>query len=459
MLSSNIINQLRSAVAPERALSKPEELVVYGYDGAFMEAKPEVVVSPLNTAEVSAVLRIAQREQIPVTTRGAGTGLAGGSIPMSGGIVLNMAMMNRLLEISAGDMCAVVQPGVVTGVLQAEVEAHGLFYPPDPASLNQCTIGGNIGTGAGGPRGLKYGTTKDYVLGLEVVLANGDVMRTGGRQIKNVTGYNLTQLIVGSEGTLGVVTEITLRLIPKPATKATVLGIFHTLEAACQTVNNILGAGITPLTTELMDNAVMNAVEDAFHLGLPRDAGGLLLIDVDGVAEAVAVQQKQVGEVCEESGAREVRVAKDADEAAALWRARRDVYAAIMKIRPNALPEDICVPRSKLPEMAKRVAVLRDKYHLAIPLWGHVGDGNLHPVIMCDRRNADEMQRVRAALDELFKQALELGGTLTGEHGIGMMKKEYLAQDLNPVALQQMKQLKQLFDPQGILNPGKVFAD
>jgi glycolate oxidase len=459
MLKDSILKELRAAIAPERVLSKPEELVVYGYDGAFMEARPDVVVSPLKTAEVSAVMKIASREKISVTVRGAGTGLAGGSIPIAGGLIMNMAMMNRIIEISAGDMCAVVQPGVITGVLQAEVEARGLFYPPDPASLNQCTIGGNIGTGAGGPRGLKYGTTKDYVLGLEVVLANGDVMRTGGRQIKNVTGYNLTQLFVGSEGTLGIVTEIILRLIPKPQTKATVLAIFHTLEAACQTVNNLLGAGITPLTTELMDNAVMNAVEDAFHLNLPRDAGGLLLIDVDGVAEAVAIQQKQVGEVCEESGARAVRVAKNADEAAAFWRARRDVYAAIMKIRPNALPEDICVPRSKLPAMARRVAALRDKYRLEIPMWGHVGDGNLHPVIMCDRRNADEMQRVRAALDELFKEALELGGTLTGEHGIGMMKKEYLAQDLNPVALQQMKALKQLFDPVGILNPGKVFPD
>ncbi|MEP7198433.1 MAG: FAD-linked oxidase C-terminal domain-containing protein [Chloroflexota bacterium] len=459
MLSSNILNELRSAVSPDRVLTKPEELIVYGYDGAFMEASPEVVVSPLTTAEVSRVMNIANRERIVVSPRGAGTGLAGGSIPVQGGIALNMAMMNRILDISPTDTCVVTQPGVITGVLQAEVEARGLFYPPDPASLNQCTIGGNVATGAGGPRGLKYGTTKDYVLALEVVLANGDVMRIGSRAIKNETGYNLVQLFVGSEGTLGVVTEITLRLIPKPQTKATVMGVFNRLDEACQTVNNILGAGIVPLTTELMDNATINAVESAFHLSLPTDAGALLLIDVDGIAEAVAIQQRQVAEVCEESGAREVRVAKDADEAAKLWQARRDIYAAVMRIKPNALPEDVCVPRSAIPEMARRVAALRDKYNLQMPMWGHIGDGNLHPCIMCDRRDADEMRRVRDAVSEMFEAAIELGGTLTGEHGIGLLKKEYLPKDLHPHAIAHMKALKKVFDPQGILNPGKVFPD
>ncbi len=459
MLSPSTLNQLRSAVAPDRVLSKPEELVVYGYDGAFMEARPDAVVSPLTTAEVSAVMRIAHREKMVVVPRGAGTGLAGGSIPASGGITLNMAMMNRIIEISSTDMCVVTQPGVVTGVLQAEVEKLGLFYPPDPASLNQCTIGGNVGTSAGGPRGLKYGTTKDYVLALEVVLADGELMRTGGRAIKNVTGYNLTQLFVGSEGTLGIITEITLRLIPKPPAKATVMAIYAQLDDASQTVGNVLGAGIIPVTTELMDNAVINAVENVFHLNLPTDAGALLLIDVDGVPEAVAIQQKQVAEVCEDSGAREVRVAKDDAEAAALWQARRDIYAAVMRIKPSALPEDICVPRSALPEMARRVAALRDKYQLSIPMWGHIGDGNLHPCIMCDRRDADEMKRVYAAVSEMFEDAIELGGTLTGEHGIGLLKKEYLPKDLHPVAIAQMKALKKVFDPHGILNPGKVFPD
>ncbi len=459
MLTPNILNELCSTVSPDRVLSKPEELTVYAYDGAFMESRPDVVVSPLTTDEVSRVMRIANREQIVVAPRGAGTGLAGGSIPVAGGIALNLAMMNRILEISPTDMCVVTQPGVITGVLQAEVEKRGLFYPPDPASLNQCTIGGNVGTGAGGPRGLKYGVTKDYVLALEVVLANGEVMRTGSRAIKNVTGYNLTQLFVGSEGTLGIITEITLRLIPKPPAKATVMGVFTQLDDACQTVNNILGAGIVPLTTELMDNAVINSVENVFHLGLPTDAGALLLIDVDGEPESVAVQQKQVAEVCEDSGAREVRVAKDADEAAALWQARRDIYAAVMRIKPNALPEDICVPRSAIPEMARRVHALRGKYRLAIPLWGHIGDGNLHPCIMCDRRDADEMRRVHEAVSEMFEDAIKLGGTLTGEHGIGLLKKEYLPKDLHPIAIAQMKALKKVFDPRGILNPGKIFPD
>ncbi|MBI5879340.1 MAG: FAD-binding protein [Chloroflexi bacterium] len=459
MLSATILNELRAAVSPGRVLSAPEELIVYGYDGAFVEHRPDVVVAPASTAEVSRVLRIANRERIPVAPRGAGTGLAGGSVPVAGGIALNMAMMNRIVEIAPGDMCVVTQPGVVTGALQSAVEAQGLFYPPDPASLNQCTIGGNIGTSAGGPRGLKYGTTKDYVLGLEVVLANGDVLRTGGRAMKNVTGYNLTQLFVGSEGTLGVVTEITLRLLPKPLAKATVLAIYNSLDAACQTVGNILGASVVPVTTELMDNVVIKAVEDAFHLGLPTDAGALLLIEVDGDPQTVPLQQRTVAEICAESGAREVRIAKDAAEANALWQARRDIYAAIMRLKPNTLPEDICVPRSKIPEMARRVSEVREKYGLAMPMWGHVGDGNLHPSIMCDRRDADEMRRVHAALSEIFAAAIELGGTLTGEHGIGVLKKEYLPTDLSATAIAQMKAIKQLFDPNGILNPGKLFPD
>jgi glycolate dehydrogenase FAD-linked subunit len=459
MIAEPILKELRAAVALERVLSKPEELLVYGYDGAFVESRPDVVVSPLNTEEVSRVLRIANRERIVVAPRGAGTGLAGGSVPVQGGIALNMAMMNRMIAISPQDMCVVTQPGVITGVLQAAVEKQGLFYPPDPASLNQCTIGGNVGTGAGGPRGLKYGVTKDFVLALEIVLANGEVMRTGSRAIKNVTGYNLTQLFVGSEGTLGVITEITLRLIPKPPAKATVMAVYTHLDDACKTVGNVLGAGIVPLTTELMDNVVINAVESAFKLGLPRDAGALLLIDVDGAPEAVLLQQRQVSEVCEDSGAREVRQAKDAAEANALWQARRDIYAAVMRIKPNTLAEDVCVPRSAIPEMARRVQAIRDKYQLDIPMWGHIGDGNLHPCIMCDRRDADEMHRVREALSELFDDAIELGGTLTGEHGIGLLKKEYLPRDLHPVAVAQMRALKQMFDPNGILNPGKIFPD
>jgi len=458
-LSKTVLDELRGVVGSERVLTRPEELVVYGYDGAFMEGHPDVVVSPLTTEEGSRVMRIADRERIPVAPRGAGTGLAGGSIPMQGGIALNLAMMNRILEISAPDMCVVTQPGVITGVLQAAVEQSGLFYPPDPASLNQCTIGGNVSTGAGGPRGLKYGVTKDYVLALEIVLANGETMRTGSRAIKNVTGYNLTQLFVGSEGTLGIVTEITLRLIYKPPAKATVMAIFNRLDDACKTVGNVLGAGVVPLTTELMDNAVIRAVEDAFHLGLPVDADALLLIDVDGTPESVPAQQQRVSEVCEDSGAREVRVAKDAAEADALWRARRDIYAAVMRMKPNTLPEDVCVPRSAIPEMARRVQALREKYQLQIPMWGHIGDGNLHPCLMCDRRDADEMRRVHAAVSELFADTIELGGTLTGEHGIGLLKKEYLPRDLHPVAIAQMKALKKVFDPNGILNPGKLFPD
>ncbi len=455
---SSVLDELREALGPQRVLTRPEELAVYAYDGTWAEGQPDVVINPLTTEQVAAVLRIADRERIPVVPRGAGTGLAGGSVPVSG-IVLNLACMNRIREISPDDMVAVVEPGVINQTLQDALKPYGLMYPPDPASLYMSTIGGNVATNAGGPRCLKYGVTKDYVVGLEVVLPGGHVLRTGGRQIKNVTGYNLTQLFVGSEGTLGVITEIILRLLPAPAATATVMAAYACLEDAAHTVNAILAAGILPLTTELMDQACIRVVEQKLQIGLPVEAEALMLIAVDGEPEAVGPQIRRVAEVCRRIGADPIEIATTPEEEERLWIARRSVSPALSLLKPSRLTEDIAVPRSKIPEMIRRIQAIAREYNVMIPTFGHIGDGNIHPDIMCDRRDADEMRRVALAAEAVFQAAIELGGTLSGEHGIGLLKKEFMPKELGELAIHKMLGIKKVFDPNGIMNPGKVFPN
>ena len=451
-----ILNELRQAVGGDgRVGTEPEELASYAYDGTWAETRPDVVVHPQTTQHVADVLRIADQHRIPVVPRGAATGLAGGAVPVQGSICLNLARMTRILEISTGDTLAVVQPGVVTYDLQKAVEKHGLFYPPDPASVYQSTIGGNVATNAGGPRCLKYGVTADYVLGLEVVLPGGHVMRTGGRTIKDVAGYNLGQLFVGSEGTLGVVTEITVRLIPKPATQLTALAAFPKLNDACQAVGNILQAGIVPLVTELMDQGTTKAIEDFKHLGLPTDVEALLLVAVDGDVDVVAREIASVAGILKKSGAREVRQARTADESESLWEARRNLSPAIARLARNKLGEDIAVPRSQIPAFAKRMQEIGRSNDVRIVVYGHIGDGNLHPTLLCDRRDGAVMKRVEKAAGEIFEAAVSLGGTVTGEHGIGIFKRDYVASAIDPVALAWMMAIKKLFDPHNIMNPGK----
>jgi glycolate oxidase len=404
---------------------------------------------------VTAVLRIADAHRVPVVPRGAGTGLAGGSLPVAGSICLNLARMNRIVDISMADTLAVVQPGVVTYDLQQAVEKFGLFYPPDPASVYQCTVGGNVATNAGGPRCLKYGVTGDYVLGLEVVLAGGHVLRLGGRTIKDVAGYDLKRLFIGSEGTLGVVTEITVRLIPKPAAQLTALAAFPRLADACQAVGAILQAGVIPLVTELMDQGTTRAVEDFKRLGLPTDVEALLLVAVDGDAELVKREIGIVGEALRRSGVRELRLAASAAESEALWEARRSVSPAIARLARNKLGEDVTVPRSKIPEMVARLDGIGRANDLRIVVYGHIGDGNLHPTILCDRRDAAMMKRVEKAAGEVLGAAVSLGGTLTGEHGIGIFKRAYVEMGVDRNALAWMTGVKALFDPNGIMNPGK----
>ncbi len=455
-METSILSELVQAVGGDGRISTaPEDLASYAYDGTWAEVRPDVVIHPQTTEQVAAVLRIADEKRIPVVPRGAATGLAGAAVPVQGSICLNMARMNRILEISTADTLAVAEPGVVTYDLQKAVEKVGLFYPPDPASVYQCTLGGNVATNAGGPRCLKYGVTADYVLGLTVVLPGGQVMHTGSRTIKDVAGYNLTQLFVGSEGTLGVVTEITVRLIPKPAAQLTALAAFPKLADACTAVGNILQAGVVPLVTEIMDQGTTKAIEDFKHLGLPTDVEALLLIAVDGDADLIQKEIVIVADILKKSGAREVRPAKTAEESEALWEARRSVSPGIARLARNKLGEDIAVPRSQIPAMVARLQDIARANDVRIVVYGHIGDGNLHPTVLCDRRDGEQMKRVEKAAGEILDAAIALGGTLTGEHGIGIFKRDHVIGSLDPVKLSYMMAIKKLFDPNNILNPGK----
>ncbi len=440
-------------------LTSPEDRAAYAYDGTWGEAWPDVVVLAHSTEDVVAVLRIADEERVPVVPRGAASGLSGGSVPERGGIALSLTPMRKILEISPEDLVAVVQPGVVNLDLQKAAEPYGLFYPPDPASLDISTIGGNIAENAGGPRCLKYGVTSDYVLGLEVVIPGGEILRLGGRSIKNVTGYDLVHLFVGSEGTLGVVTEAILKLLPKPPARATVSAFFDDLDVAAETVVRVVTSGILPLTTELLDKVSIGVVEDFLHLGLPRDAEAMLLISVDGEPESVKRQAREVAEICRRQGATGVSLAETPEDEEKLWKARRSVSPALGRLRPHKLGEDIAVPRGKVPDMVRRVQEIGRKWGLVIPVYGHIGDGNLHPTLACDRRDPEEMKRVQGAAEDIFKAAIDLGGTLSGEHGIGMLKRDYIPLALPDNVIARMKAIKRILEPHEIMNPGKVFPE
>jgi glycolate oxidase len=457
-LPPRVVQALRAIVGPEYVLRDPEDLLAYGIDGTWVEREPQVVVLPQSAEEISAILRLANAERIVVTPRGSASGLSGGALAASGGIALSLTRMNRILEIDVDNAVAVVQPGVITGDLQKAVEKVGLFYPPDPSSLSVSAIGGNVAENAGGARCLKYGVTSDYVMALQVVLPTGEIIRTGGRMVKNVTGYNLRALFTGAEGTLGVVTEITLRLLPKPKYTLTALAIFPRLDDAAEAVTRIMGTGIIPASVELLDQTTVQCVEELLHIGLPVEAEALLLFAVDGNYEQIVhTELESIAEVCRAEGAAEVRVAQDAEESNLLWRARRSVSPALARRRPNKLGEDVSVPRTAVPAMVRAVREIAARHQLAIPVFGHIGDGNLHPNILCDRRDPEEMARVRLAAAEIFEAAIALGGTLSGEHGIGLLKKEFLERDLGVAQIEAMRRIKAALDPQMILNPGKIF--
>jgi len=456
-LEKTIINHIKSIVGKENVLESREERICYSYDGTFQRGIPDLVAFPFGTEEIAAIIKLANEKGFPVFPRGAGTGLSGGSIPQSPGLALVLTRMNKIKEINREDMLAVVEPGVITGVFHEEVEKMGLFYPPDPASLKTCTMGGNVAENAGGPRAFKYGVTKDFVLGLEVVTPEGDIMYTGGRTVKNVTGYDLTRLLTGSEGTLGVITEITLRLLPKPQEKRTALVIFDSIDDAAATVSAVIHQGVIPATLELMDRITVNCVENKAQLGLPLDAEAILLMEIDGSAHQVEHDIIGIESICRKQNCREIQIAVKEEEREKLWKARRAVSSAIVQLNPTKISEDATVPRSKIPEMVKRLKQIAVKYNLKLPVFGHAGDGNLHPNILTDKNNHEEMARVEQAVGEIFQATLDLGGTLSGEHGIGLMKKPYLEWEMGQTGLNYLKAIKKAVDPNNILNPGKIF--
>jgi glycolate oxidase len=365
--------------------------------------------------------------------------------------------MNKILRIDPENLLAVVEPGVVTYDLQQEVEKIGLFYPPDPASLKTSTLGGNVAECAGGPRAVKYGVTKDFVLGLEAVLPTGEIISAGVQTVKSVVGYDLTKLLVGSEGTLAVITKIILRLLPLPKAKRTMLAIFPDIEGAATTVSQIISSRIIPTTLEFMDNSTIRCVEDFLHMGLPVDAGALLIIEVDGAPEALQGEVEEIEKICRSNQAIETKVAKDKQEAEDLWKARRAVSSAVVKLNPTKINEDVTVPRSKVAEILRRVEAISKKHNLIIVNFGHAGDGNIHVNVLIDKRKPGESERAHEAVKEIFKAALDLGGTLSGEHGIGITKAPYLGMELGDMGIEVMKRIKKSFDPNNILNPGKIF--
>jgi glycolate oxidase len=451
---------LAAIVGDAHVLTDPEDVIAYGFDGTFFENAPPLVVLPGSTAEIAAIHRFANEQRIAITPRAMGSGLSGGSVPLAGSIVLGVARLDRILAIDPIDRVAVVQAGVITARLQAEVERVGLFYPPDPSSLRQSAIGGNVAENAGGARCLKYGVTNDYVLALEVVLPDGTVIRTGGRSVKNVTGYNLRALFTGAEGTLGTITEVTLRLLGKPAFAKTAMAIFDRIDDATAAVNAVLASGVLPTSIELIDDVTARCIEENTPIGLSLDAEATLLFGTDGNdARVVDAEIASIAATVERCGAREVRVATDAADAERMWNARRAISPSLARRRPNKLGEDIAIPRSAIPEMARRVRAIAARYELEIPLFGHIGDGNLHPNILCDRRDRAEMERVTAAARAIFEAAVELGGTLSGEHGIGLLKKQFLELDLGSDAIALMRRIKDAVDPNGIMNPGKIFPE
>jgi len=457
---ADIIAELQEAIGPEKVLSSPVDLIAYSFDGTFEQHVPDVVVLPEANEEVAAVVRVASRHDVPIVPRGMSSGLAGGSIPVRGGIVMSLTRMNRILEIDRENMTATVQAGVVTADLQAEVEKLGLFYPPDPSSNRQSTIGGNVACNAGGPRCLKYGVTENYVLGLTVVLADGCILHTGGKAIKYVTGFNVDQLFVGSEGMLGIITEVILRLLAKPPYARTALVHFPTLQDAGRSVQAVLRRGLVPAAMELLDETAIACIEEAVHLGLPLDVEALLVVESDGSDEqSVQREIDAIADICLQTGASRVDVARNEAERADLWRARCSVSPSLARQAPNKLGEDITVPRSAIPEAIRRIKAISAAYGLPIVVFGHAGDGNLHPNILFDRRDAAQRDKVERMVGEIFHVALDLGGTLSGEHGIGTFKLPYMREALGPASIDIQWRIKQAMDPQNILNPGKVLPD
>jgi glycolate oxidase len=456
VFSRQMIKSMAEIVGPANCLHKKEDILCYGYDTTPDAYYPDLVVFPTHAKQVAEVLKRAGEFGVTVTPRGAGSGMTGGSLPVAGGIVMAMTRFNRILAIDRDNLVGVAEPGVVTGEFQKAVEAEGLFYPPDPSSADFSTLGGNAAECAGGPRAVKYGVTRDYVLGLEVVLPTGEIITTGGQTAKGVVGYDLTRLIVGSEGTLGVITQLILRLVPLPSHVRTMTVAYDRMEVAAETVSEIIRQGIVPRSIEYMDNAAIRCAEGYMKAGLPVDADAILIIEVDGTENEVDRAVQRVVAVCEKSGAREIKTAQTAEEAKALWKARKSVSPALFTYGPDKINEDIVVPRSKIPDMVKKIRWISQETGLTMVSFGHAGDGNIHVNIMLDKKDRKQRKKADQAVEDLFDYTLALGGTISGEHGVGITKSAYMTKEISAASLDLMRRIKAAFDPAKILNPGKM---
>ncbi len=458
MIPEHILAEIREIVGSSRLLLAPDELEEYGKDATKLSRSPDAVVFPRSAREISSLMRLANREGISVVPRGAGSGMSGGAIPVSGGLVISLERMNRILEIDPDNMVARVEPGVVTADLQREVERLGLFYPPDPASIKISTIGGNVAECAGGLRAVKYGVTRDYVLGLQVVLPTGEILQTGVQTMKGVAGYDLTRLIIGSEGTLAIITQVILKLLPKPESEMTMLALFPDVQSAAGAVTAMIRSRILPTVLELMDSRCIECVRDEIQIPIPPNTGSMLLIEVDGDDAMVTKQAGRVEDVCKRWGAIQFLRAKDQVEAETLWEARRNLSPSLYKLRPHKMSQDVVVPRTRMPALISYLHELERDYGLPIPAFGHAGDGNIHVNIMLDNDKPGEEERANKIIELVLKKVIQLGGTITGEHGVGITKKNYLGLEISQEALQLMARIKKAFDPNGILNPGKIFS-
>jgi len=457
-LAKSILEELRQIVGTGNVLTSAEDLIPYSFDGtAAMQQMPGCALFPQTTDQIAAILKLADANKIAVVTRGSGTGLSGGSVPSPDCIVLCTVKMDRILEVDRANLTMLVEPGVTTLAVADAASTAGLFYPPDPGSMKISTIGGNVAENSGGLRGLKYGVTRNYRMGMEVVLPPGGIMWLGNKCVKDVAGYSLKDLFIGSEGTLGVITKVLLRLIPKPMAKKTMVATFAQMDHAAEAVSAIIAAQIIPCTLEFLDRMTIHCVEDYAKIGLPLDCAALLLMETDGHAAVVAEEAAQMEKICREKGCLEVRVAKDETEAIKLASARRSAFAALARVSPTTILEDATVPRSELARMIRFVEAVAKKYRLKIGTFGHMGDGNLHPTFLTDERNKEEMHRVEEAFREIFDEAVRLGGTITGEHGIGLAKKSFLPKFAGDAQMRVMRELRRALDPNGILNPGKMF--
>lgn len=454
-IESGILNELK--IACRDMTTAREELLLYSFDATKIKHLPDCVLFPRSTEEVAAVVNVCARHGIPITPRGAGTGYTGAAVPIQGGVVMNFVKMNRILKIDDAAMYAEVEPGIVNAELGKELAKHGLFYPPDPASLKSSTIGGNVMTGAGGPSAVKYGVTRDYVMGLTAVFMDGSIVETGIKCAKGAVGYDLTRLLVGSEGTLGIITKIRLKLVPLPKTVVTAMAVFDDRRAAVAAVTEVLRARLVPRTLEYIDRTAIRCVEEYLKMGLPTDAGGMLLVETDGDAEPAMREMEGIKAICEKPGARSFAIARDGAEAQGFWKVRRSISVSLNRLRPTKINEDVTVPRNRIGELMDRLDELSRRTGLPIVNFGHAGDGNIHVNVMTDAFNPAEYAVALKAVDEVLQITLELDGTLSGEHGVGLVKMPYIEKELGKSSVEMSKRLKKTFDPGGLLNPGKIF--